>query len=847
MATATGHVYSHTHWDRAWYWTFEETRTRLSDLMDDLLALLRREPRYRCFVLDGQMAMVEDYLAVRPERRAEVGRLAAAGRLLLGPFFVLPDLFIPSGESLVRNLELGHRLASALGPVMPLGYLPDPFGHPAQLPQVLAGFGIPGVVIARGLGDEGERLGADFVWEAPDGSCVLATHQVGGGYCNFAWLGGRDGSLEERSARAVGMARARAAEMARDCPHGQLLLANGCDHLPPQPELPALLEAVNRRRVGVRLRHSTPIAYQAAVRRAIRRGQFRPGLHRGELRGARYAYLLSGVLSARVDLKLAHHAVELELLRWSEPWLALARALGRGRDDRALLDEAWRLLLLCQPHDDICGCSIDAVHEDDRNRLARAGQLARRISERALEALLPATGGAPAAETAVAVHPHPWRWQGVTLLPGWRAPGASAAGRELASQRVEGGLLVETRLPALGWLAHLPSTAPSPAPAAGAARARTSRAGMSLDNGLIRVELTARGELRLAHREGLRCRFELLDEGDAGDTYDFSPPVRQLELRGATRGRVRVLEAGPLRAVAELQAELRLPESLSADRRTRGRRLRALPLQLRAIVSSGSPVCELELLLHNTVDDHRLRAALTLPFALEELRAGAPFQLLRRSLQLPAGRGWQQPPSPTVPLQGFAAAEAGGRGLAVLAPGLRELEARRAGRGTEVLITLLRAVRWLSRDDLRTRPGHAGPGLPVEGARQLGPLAIRLGLLPYRGDWASAQVARFADEHAAGPRVLPLAAGEPPAEQSFLSLAGDAVSLTALRPGRHGQLQARLVNLDEQPRRFALAGPIGSPRKVRLDGTPLPGRVRRERVPLRAGELLTLELPLRQR
>ncbi|MCA9669590.1 MAG: hypothetical protein KC503_28540, partial [Myxococcales bacterium] len=426
-ARFTIHVVSHTHWDRAWYWTLEQTRVRLVDLMDGLLELLEGEPRYRCFTLDGQTAMIDDYLAVRPEQERRLAKLARAGRLAVGPLFVLPDLFIPDGESLVRNLQRGAARTAQLGGALELAYLPDPFGHPEQLPQVLSAFGLDGLLVARGLGDEGERLGSDFIWRAPDGSSVHVTHALGGGYCNLAGLGVA-GEVDWGPRRGKGFARpagnwtapgdhdeqralARVARRIEDmgayCPHGQLLLMNGCDHRHPQPELPRLLDTVATK-LGLRVAHDTPASYQRAVRSVWQRAGAAPRAYRGELRGGRYANLLSGVLSARVDIKLAHDRAERELLRWAEPLSALAAALDGGDDQRAQIAHAWREVLLCQPHDDICGCSVDGVHDDDHGRLRRAQQSAELLAERAARRVARVLDPG-ADERPQVVNPHPFR------------------------------------------------------------------------------------------------------------------------------------------------------------------------------------------------------------------------------------------------------------------------------------------------------------------------------------------------------------------------------------------------------------------------------------------------------
>lgn len=109
------HLIAHTHWDREWYLPHAAFLARLVPALDDLVARLEADPAYRSFLLDGQTILLEDYLRVRPECRERVEALVRAGRLAVGPWYVLADELIPSGEALVRNLLLGAADAERLG------------------------------------------------------------------------------------------------------------------------------------------------------------------------------------------------------------------------------------------------------------------------------------------------------------------------------------------------------------------------------------------------------------------------------------------------------------------------------------------------------------------------------------------------------------------------------------------------------------------------------------------------------------------------------------------------------------------------------------------------------------
>src|SRR5262245_26759522 len=353
-------VVPHTHWDREWYRTREEFRHRLVRLVDALLDLLERDPEFRHFTLDGQTIVLDDYLEVRPAARSRIERQVRAGRLVVGPWYVLPDEWLVSGEALIRNLRLGQARAAASGASMPVGYVPDQFGHVGQLPQILAGVGLDCAVLWRGVPRElDETL---FHWEAPDGTRVFGVYLVHG-YGNAARLPLEPGALA---------ARLRAGALAPRSRVPSLLLMNGSDHEEPQPGLPAALAAASAGLDGIALELGTLPAF---VERARREAPGPLPVLRGELRSGLRAPLLEGCASARAAQKRAEFECDRLLVRHREPLSAWLGELG-GDADPGVLELAWRTLLECHPHDSICGCSIDAVHAEIDTRLARVAQIA---------------------------------------------------------------------------------------------------------------------------------------------------------------------------------------------------------------------------------------------------------------------------------------------------------------------------------------------------------------------------------------------------------------------------------------------------------------------------------------
>ncbi|RIL05088.1 MAG: hypothetical protein DCC71_11725 [Proteobacteria bacterium] len=359
-------VVPHTHWDREWYRTHEQFRFRLVSLVDELLDLLERNPDFRHFMLDGQTIVLDDYLAVRPGARDRIERLVRAGRLAVGPWHVLPDEWLVSGEALIRNLRMGLARAAAFGGGMRVGYVPDQFGHVGQLPQILAGFGFPAAVLWRGVGADVDRT--LFAWEAPDGTRLLTVYLMHG-YGNAVNL-----PTEPRALRA--RLDAESASLAKRSDVPTLLLMNGSDHERPQPELPHALRAA--RALGAErdpdwAAELGSLAEFVAMARADAPASL--PVHRGELRSGLRSPLLPGCASARAPQKLREFANDRLLTRHLEPLAAWLGALG-GASDPERLAFAWSVALENHPHDSVCGCSIDAVHAQMETRFDRVAEIA---------------------------------------------------------------------------------------------------------------------------------------------------------------------------------------------------------------------------------------------------------------------------------------------------------------------------------------------------------------------------------------------------------------------------------------------------------------------------------------
>ncbi|ASS66151.2 MULTISPECIES: alpha-mannosidase [unclassified Paenibacillus] len=388
MKTKTAHVIAHSHWDREWYLPFETHRLQLVKLMDDLIETFRDDPDFGSFHLDGQYIVLEDYLAVRPEREAEVLKLVRQGKLVVGPWYILQDEFLVSSEANARNLLIGIKASEKIGGVARIGYFPDSFGNMGQAPQLIRQAGITTAVYGRGVkpvgfnnevqeGGEHTSRYSEMHWESPDGTRVLAI-LFAGWYNNGAEIPAEPEAAREYWQRKLADAEAFAST-------DQLLFMNGCDHQPLQKDLSEALRAAAEVRPDVEFRQSSFPEYVAALEAELPRNL---DVVKGELRSQFTDgwITLVNTASARVYIKQANVSVQTLLEKVAEPLSAMATLAGAAYPREELL-YAWKTLLQNHPHDSICGCSVDEVHREMMTRFAKARQVAEALALRGAERL----------------------------------------------------------------------------------------------------------------------------------------------------------------------------------------------------------------------------------------------------------------------------------------------------------------------------------------------------------------------------------------------------------------------------------------------------------------------------
>lgn len=820
----TLHVVSHTHWDREWYLPFQMFRMKLVDLMDHLLDILDTRPEFLFFNLDAQTIVLEDYLQIRPHKADALRRYIAEGRILIGPWYQLNDENLVSGESTIRSLLIGHRVAALFGPVMKVGYLPDQFGNISQIPQILRGFGINNAVFGRGRQLVGDRK-MEFIWSSPDGSEVFAS-LMAYWYNNAQRFPSDTEEAAAYTQRIIDMMGPVAATQ-------HLLLMNGVDHLEAQPDVGEIIQALQGRLGDAEIRHSTLPAYVRGAMDDVAARKVELERVTGELREDRGCSILAGTLSTRMYLKQANTACEMWLERQAEPASVMSRLVG-SHWDKDMLRYAWKRLMENHPHDSICGCSVDTVHDEMMTRFGEVRQVAEETTRRRL------------AETSAAVQSdgpgllvyNTLNWartervqaeidfpisdtvRGAPVVD----PSRDVRGLELrdpAGNRVP-FIVTECRkliqdvyspveLPMARWVRrYVVEFIARDVPGCGyrlyTIVPNVATPAFEMDH-LFHAEDTIANEYLTINSDAggvevytaadtdegtvlLQNVGMLEDVGDRGDEYRHVSPLRDERITTLQAGAaVRIIDGGAVYASLVRRTVMRLPKGVTDDKEGRAEELVDCPVTITWTLSAGVPRVDVRVEFENAAADHRLRALVPTWVEADEVQAEMPFDVVSRAIRPPAD--WPDA-SPFAPQRTWMDISDGARGVAVINKGLPEYEVYPDAART-VGLTLLRSVGCIS------DAGDTASATPTPGAQCIGRHVAEFAVMPHAGNWEDAQVWKQAHSFNTPMQVCRIDAqdGPLPAEYQFVTVeGGDGLVMSACKPAEDSEaIIVRLYNI----------------------------------------------------
>jgi alpha-mannosidase/mannosylglycerate hydrolase len=744
MVSRPVHYVLSTHWDREWYRTFQDFRFRLVQLLDRVFEGWESGELKGPFQTDGQAIILDDYLEIHPEKREQVKQYLKEGKLVAGPWYVLPDEFIVSGESLIRNLLYGRQVVRSLGGVPSnAGFMCDLFGQNSQMPQIFADFGIHGAFIWRGL-NELQRM---VRWKGADGT-EIASYRFGRvGYCDYA-VRVRHGDnpryvvgLEQTADEITTFLDEEAGKNEVE----PILLFDGGDHMQWDKEVYKVLALLmDQDKSPYQIKHTSLDGYLAEMLPQSRRitttisGELRdPGTYPLNID---QQWVIPGVLSSRVWIKQLNAACQTLLCNWAEPISTAAQAWLGYDYPQGYLEVAWKWLLSNHPHDSICGCSIDAVHEDMRYRFHQCQGIAERLTSEAALHLAASIQDEPGSnELRVVVFnplPVPYNqaaeltldlpveWPTFNEFFGYEPKPAfriyDETGKEAPYQRL-GQTMNQTRLRSFD--ARFPQTLkvnaikvslPLQIPAMGytTLTVRAGQAGIpirypevpgmatserSMSNGILSVTIESNGTLSVTDLRSGQMYQRMLtfeDRADIGDGWYHGIAANdQTFLSSACSAAMALVHSGPLLTTFRIRTTMNLPAEFDFTAMQRSAKTSDLVIDSLVSLRRGSDRIEVETRVHNTVGDHRLRVLFPTSVQTDTFLTDTPFDVVERRIALsPENHLYRELEVETRPQQTWSAIYQQPRGLAVVSTGLMEVAVQDLPE-RPVALTLFRSTR----------------------------------------------------------------------------------------------------------------------------------------------------------
>lgn len=737
----TMYVVSHTHWDREWYESFQNYRFRLVRLMDDLLDILEKQDDYKVFHLDGQTIVLEDYLEIRPKNLDRIKKLIADKKLIIGPWYVMPDEFLVSGESLVRNLQKGIEICKSYNTdYMNNGYVTDIFGHNGQFPQILNGFGINSATLFRGVGNFPSDL---FKWEGVDGSEVTAYRMDPDRcYSNFYFsvrmpFEGKKFDETDFIKRAKEMVER--SRKAGTC--NAFLLMDGVDHVDAEPLVPYMIKLMNENISGITVKHANFQEYINAVESAEKDLQTIKGpLYKLGEKGLNNR-VLKNVLSSMVHLKQANDDCETIITYWAEQLDFASQNLSKENNPQYLhinrdgfIKEAWKLILQNHPHDSICGCSISDVHRDNEYRFRQAKQIIERITIDAMEEIsekidIPNTGS----DFYFTVFNNSQSDLNKTSLFTFDLPLEvyrnfkifDDAGNEIPYQIINLGdhyykreaplrkliefipkekctIAAKINVPGNGYTVVSIKKYTDIGPGEGEYLAKheydktrylgTMRVSRNIwDNGKLTMEIAQNGTLTIFNKETKKSYSNILsyeDCADIGDGWDYVKPIMDKEILSICgECDVSVVSDGPFASVISIIR--RIPIPVSSAQKGRSNESKMTSIRTTITMLKGSNCLQIKTNIKNESTNHRLRVLIPTELNSTEFFTLTPFDMQKWDVKKVDYSTFKEIETFVNPTQGVTFIKDEKDSVGIYTKGLYEVEVCECDR--TIAVTLFRA------------------------------------------------------------------------------------------------------------------------------------------------------------
>lgn len=718
-------IVPHSHWDREWYFTIEDSNVLLVENIDYLMDTLERDASFTGYVYDAQMSVVEEYLAIRPEEKERLKKLIEQKRILIGPWYTQTDSLLVNKESVIRNLLYGTRLANEMGHNMKVGYLPDIFGQNAYLPSIFKGFEMEYSVLQRGIYTDQLNKDLNFIWKSPDGKSVKANN-IFLGYGPGKFLASDDEYYEERLLPML----EKLANLNTNTDN--LLLPSGGDQVLVRKAFPKTVAELNEKDP---IHEYVMSDYESFMEETWKEKDFSNEIE-GELIGCQKSRIHNTIRSQRYDLKKLNYEIENKILYVLEPLATISETVGL-KYPQAWLDKMWKLLFDVHAHDSIGGCNSDDTNHDILVRLTKVNRIAEGLLNIMKKQITSAIGEKLQKDNVFVtfnLHPKPYsgRMEAVIFTKDSSFTIKSLSEKEVVFDITEqtylsGGKQVvvtaegekEVEIP--GYYRAVIQIQGEEVPAMGYATFVVEEGvASSLYLSKTAESIIANDTLQISFDNGRFILKHMLtgstiedfisfeNVADAGDSYDFSP-LDGDEAIIVKEAQLINVEKSPLTGRMTVRHQCILPKDLNE----RKKRANSVELIIDTVfeVHQGEEFVRVTHTIDNKVHDHRVRVLVKTPVqSITHSYADQAFSVLERPVINPYLENWKEEefaeaPVAIYPLENFVEVHDKENTFALVTKGIKEFEV--LPNTSEIALTLYRSVGLLGRDDLAWRPGRA--------------------------------------------------------------------------------------------------------------------------------------------
>lgn len=702
------HIVNHTHWDREWYFTAMDALVLSEQLFTDAIAELEKNPE-ASFVLDGQLSILDDYLALYPEKLSNIQALIAKKQLFIGPWFTQSDAFYAHAESILRNGMIGVFESKKYGEYMDIGYLPDTFGFNAQMPAILEQLGLDTFIFWRGI-HLGKHVSRPyFKWQGLNGKSEVYAVNMPQGYGTGMLLEPTKEFVEGRLDPAIEFIQ-------QFGDNREVLIPSGNDQLAIIKDFSEKITKINT--IGKYTYELSTYADFLEYVKAL------PDLetYQGEFRSPVLARVHKTIGSSRMDIKLKSAQLEAKLLYRIEPLLVIAKKAGIHISERLLMT-AWKKVLEGAAHDSLGGCVSDTVAEDILHRFKEAEEIADSIENTISKKLAEALGLSnqeillfntalttfegtkevqvisPTKQISFPDHPEAVIVETDYVEARENVLFETPAGNEYIEEPGYYLLRIQlpVKLPGLSYQVvsfhsttqELPSMEQKPT-----AQISNDFITVSFENGVLTAE-TAFGKR-------IEQFLSFVDEANAGDTYDFSPLVGDTPVK-LTFQTAEISTAKGVQKM-KLTGSYTLPYDLE-NRLLTPHKEGVLKLTATLTLKTGDPLLHGELHIKNSLRSHRLRLLVETGIETDHNHASLPFGFIKRTKGVPADweATYSEMPIDIEPLEQNISVSDEEAVCSVFTKGIKEYQHQ----GTALALTLLATTDQLGKPDLVYRPGRA--------------------------------------------------------------------------------------------------------------------------------------------